>query len=425
MTIVIDKYYVNLQHFHELPPSVMIEKCKIFFSKPFFRDFRTLFWLWLLLGVTAAVVKQDRCNNFQIFRGVFWHAWNGTSLYALYPAEYNDCNHYGPFFSLIIEPFAVTPLFVGLLMWCVALTLFLYLAIRKSQFSSYQQLFVLWFCAHELLTALFMQQFNIAIAAIILLSYYFTEKEKDFWAAFFIMLGTFVKLYGIVGLAFFFFSKHKMKFVGSLVFWAVVMLTAPMVFFGSEYIIGQYQEWYLSLVGKNAENMFSGGTNISLLGMVRKISHCATYSDLWIIIPGLLLFALPYLRLSQYRHTAFRQTLLASVLMFCVLFSTGSESSGYIIALVGVVVWYTAAPWKRTGWDVALMVFVFVLSSLSPSDLFPAYLRKEWVQPYALKALPVTLVWLKLCWEMMTRDFSRREESFYEYPARNHPANTQ
>ena len=425
MTIVIDKYYVNLQHFHELPPSVMIEKCKIFFSKPFFRDFRTLSWLWLLLGVTAAVVKQDRCNNFQIFRGVFWHAWNGTSLYALYPAEYNDCNHYGPFFSLIIEPFAVTPLFVGLLMWCVALTLFLYLAIRKSQFSSYQQLFVLWFCAHELLTALFMQQFNIAIAAIILLSYYFTEKEKDFWAALFIMLGTFVKLYGIVGLAFFFFSKHKMKFVGSLVFWAVVMLTAPMVFFGSEYIIGQYQEWYLSLVGKNAENMFSGGTNISLLGMVRKISHCATYSDLWIIIPGMVLFALPYLRLSQYRHTAFRQTLLASVLMFCVLFSTGSESSGYIIALVGVVVWYTAAPWQRTRWDIALMVFVFVLSSLSPSDLFPAYLRKEWVQPYALKALPVTLVWLKLCWEMMTRDFSRREESFYEYPARNHPANTQ
>ena len=425
MTIVIDKYYVNLQHFHELPPSVMIEKCKIFFSKPFFRDFRTLSWLWLLLGVTAAVVKQDRCNNFQIFRGVFWHAWNGTSLYALYPAEYNGCNHYGPFFSLIIEPFAVTPLFVGLLMWCVALTLFLYLAIRKSQFSSYQQLFVLWFCAHELLTALFMQQFNIAIAAIILLSYYFTEKEKDFWAALFIMLGTFVKLYGIVGLAFFFFSKHKMKFVGSLVFWAVVMLTAPMVFFGSEYIIGQYQEWYLSLVGKNAENMFSGGTNISLLGMVRKISHCATYSDLWIIIPGMVLFALPYLRLSQYRHTAFRQTLLASVLMFCVLFSTGSESSGYIIALVGVVVWYTAAPWQRTRWDIALMVFVFVLSSLSPSDLFPAYLRKEWVQPYALKALPVTLVWLKLCWEMMTRDFSRREESFYEYPARNHPANTQ
>ena len=34
-------------------------------------------------------------------------------------------------------------------------------------------------------------------------------------------------------------------------------------------------------------------------------------------------------------------------------------------------------------------------------------LRKEWVQPYALKALPVTLVWLKLCYEMMTKDYQR------------------
>jgi len=383
----------------------MIEKCKAFMARPFFHDFRTLLGLWLLLPVIAAVMKLHSCNNFLIFRGVFWHAWNSTSLYALYPLEHGDSNHYGPFFSLIIEPFAVTPLFIGLLLWCVALSMFLYLAIRKSQFTRYQQLFLLWFCAHELLTALYMQQFNIAIAAGILLTYYCIEKEKDFWAAFFIMLGTFVKLYGIVGLAFFFFSKHKTKFVGSLLFWAVVMLVAPMVFFGPEYIIGQYQEWYASLMAKNTDNMFGGGTNISLLGMVHKIPHIA-FNDLWLIVPGLLMFGIPYLRISQYKNTAFRQTLLASVLMFVVLFSTGSESSGYIIPFVGIVIWYTAAPWQRNNWDIALMVFAFVLSSLSPSDLFPAYIRKEWVQPYALKALPITLIWLKLCYEMYTKDYA-------------------
>ena len=385
----------------------MIEKCKAFFAKPFFHDFRTLLGLWLLLPVIAAVMKLHSCNNFLIFRGVFWHAWKGTSLYDLYPLEHGDCNHYGPFFSLVIEPFAVTPLFIGLLLWCVALSMFLYLAIRKSQFTRYQQLFILWFCAHELLTALYMQQFNIAIAAGILLTYYCIEKEKDFWAAFFIMLGTFVKLYGIVGLAFFFFSKHKTRFIGSLVFWAVVMLVAPMVFFGPEYIISQYQEWYMSLSAKNADNMFGGGTNISLLGMVHKMSHLA-FNDLWLIVPGLLMFGIPYLRLSQYKNVLFRQTLLASVLMFVVLFSTGSESSGYITPFVGIVIWYTAVPWQRTKWDVALMVFAFVLSSLSPSDLFPAYLRKEWVQPYALKALPITLIWLKLCYEMYTRDYAAK-----------------
>ena len=381
-----------------------LSKCKAFFAKPFFRDFRTLAGLWLLLGVLAAVMKMHSHNNFLVFRGSFWHAWQGLPLYAEYPQEYWDINHYGPLFSLVIAPFAVVPEWLGLLMWCIALSLGLYVAVRRSLLTSGQQLFVLWFCAHELLTALYMQQFNIAIAAIIVGAFFLIEKERDATAAFLIVLGTLVKIYGIVGLAFFFFSKHKVRFIGALVLWSAVMFVAPMVLSSPDYVIGQYQAWFVDLVSKNSENAEALMQNISLLGMTHRVTGLE-FSDLWLILPGLVMFGIPYLRISQYQHVAFRQTLLASVLMFTVLFSTGSESSGYIIALVGVVIWYTAAPWQRNRWDVALMVFVFVLTSLSPSDLFPAYLRKEWVQPYALKALPVTIVWLKLCWEMWTKDY--------------------
>ena len=320
-------------------------------------------------------------------------------------------NHYGPLFSLIVAPFAVTPVFIGLLTWSLFLAGVLYAAVRWSQFTWRQQVFIFWFCAHELLTALFMQQFNIAIAAIILLSYYCIEREKDFWAAFFIVLGTFVKLYGIVGLAFFFFSRHRVKLILSLLLWGVLLFVAPMLISSPEYILGQYHEWYVSLSEKNADNMFGAGTNISLLGFVRKVTRCATYSDGWLILGGLVLFCIPYLRLSQYQYKAFRQTLLASVLMFVVLFSTGSESSGYITPFIGVVIWYTSFPGRRTGWDIALLVFVFILSSMSPSDLFPAYLRKEWVQPYALKALPIIVVWLKLCYEMAFTDYGKSQSA--------------
>ena len=172
-----------------------------------------------------------------------------------------------------------------------------------------------------------------------------------------------------------------------------------------EYIIGQYQDWYTSLVEKNADNMFSRGTNISLVGMIRKISGSSAYSDLWVMIPGLIAFLLPYLRIGQYRYEAYRQTILASVLMFLILFSTGSENSTYIIAVVGVAIWYTTAPWKR-GWvDVALMVYVFFFCTMAHSDLMPRFIREEWMKPYGLKALPVALVWLKLCYELYTRDY--------------------
>jgi hypothetical protein len=178
-----------------------------------------------------------------------------------------------------------------------------------------------------------------------------------------------------------------------------------MVISSPEYIIGQYHDWYISIVEKNADNMFSHGTNISLVGMVRKISGSSAYSDLWVMIPGLIAFLLPYLRINQYRYEAYRQTILASVLMFLILFSTGSENSTYIIAVVGVAIWYTTAPWKR-GWvDVALMVYVFFFCTMAHSDLMPRFIREEYMKPYGLKALPVALVWLKLCYEMLIKDY--------------------
>ena len=385
-----------------------IEAARRFFGKPFFTDPRTLVGLWLLLPVVAALLKLSKCNNFLIFKYVFWHTWEQLPLYEPYPAEYWDTNHYGPLFSLVIAPFAVVPQWLGLLLWEVALSLSLYVAVRRLPVSWGKQVFVYWFCAHELLTALFMSQFNIAIAAIIVGAFVCVERGKDATAAFLIMLGTFVKLYGIVGLAFFFFSRHKARFALALVGWAAVFFALPMLISSPEYIVSQYGAWYDSLTAKNADNVFSGGTNQSLLGLVRKISGCPSYSDLWLIVPGLVAFAVPYLRLGQWRHVAFRYAFLASTLLFVVLFSTGSESSTYIIALTGAAVWYVSSPWKRTRADVALMVFAFILTSMSPSDLFPAYLRKHYVQPYALKALPCVLIWLKLVYEMWTRDYSPR-----------------
>ncbi|MBF1369495.1 MAG: DUF2029 domain-containing protein [Porphyromonadaceae bacterium] len=383
-------------------------KLQAFFHKPFFSNPRTLFGLWTLLAVVAGLTKiaPHRHNNFLIFRGVFWHTIQKLSLYDFYPTEYNDHNHYGPIFSLVIAPFAVVPDAIGLLGWLVVLALGMYYAVRRLPLEEGRQIFLYWFCAHELLTALQMQQFNIAIAAIIIGSFAAIEKGREVTAAFLIVLGTFVKLYGVVGLAFFFFVKRKPRFILALIGWSVVCFVAPMLISSPEYVVGQYVEWYERLAAKNGENTFSLMQNISLLGMIRKASGSASYSDLLVILPGLVLFGLPYLRFGQYRHLAFRYAILSSVLLFVVLFSTGSESSTYIIPFAGIALWYTMSPWKRSGWDVALLVFAFVLSSLSPSDLFPRSLREAYVLPYALKALPPTLIWLRLSYELLTRDYA-------------------
>ena len=380
-------------------------------------------------------------NNFLIYKFTYWHAVQGKSLYEVNSDTF-DVNHYGPIFSLIVAPFSLISntitsmgdlrLWVDVFLWHLALALFLWWAIRRCTLTTEQKAVVIWLTAHEMLNALGMSQFNVATAAMILLTYSAVHRGKDVWAAFWIVLGTLTKVYGIVGLAFFFFVKNKPKFVTWLVVWTVVLVVLPMPFFGANYVVDQYVEWFKCLGEKCQENPLSDFQNISLLGMVRKIGYAvsaglpayyqvfesagknpdvtnwwwSTWKDLWLIIPAIVYSALPYLRTRQYHHHAFQLMCLALVLMFVNIFSTGAENSSYIISMLGVAIWFIAVPWKRTPLDIGLLVFCFVLTSLSCTDLFPGDIRTYWIRAFSLKALPVVLIWLKLVWEMCTRDYA-------------------
>ncbi len=403
------------------------------------RDNRVMCSLWISLGIIAALAKLKHHNNFDIFRYVFYNTWNTNSLYAeSTDGGYWDINHYGPFFAIIIAPFAVIPTWLGLLLWDVCLVVFLYWAIsRLCQGLPRLKVFTLWFCAHELLTALFMQQFNIAISAIIILAYYFVEKERDEYSTFFIVIGALVKLYGIVGIAFFFFSRHKVRFIVSLILWSVALFALPMAFSSPEYQLHQYSEWFHALNDKNDENILSAAQNISLLGLITKIGYGLTeghahivavmnegvkpnfnnwwlqsFNILYVIGAGCIIAAIGFFRIPQWKNIYFRLNILAMILMFVILFSTGSESSGYITPFIGCCIWYYCVPWQRGKTDISLLVAAFVISSMSPSDIFPTYIKKEWIQPYALKALPITIIWIKLSWELITKNYQATNNKY-------------
>lgn len=382
-------------------------------AKTFLSDYRTTFVLWLMLGVVSGIIKAHRgYNNFLIYKYVFWNTLEQNDLYLHYPEKFNDLNHYGPFFSLVIAPYALMPEWLGVILWNVSLAMLLYVAVRTSRFSRYEILFMLWYAAHDLLTCLFMTQFNIAVAALILFSFTMTEQKKDFWAAFFICAGVFVKLLGIVGLAFFFFSRNKTKFILSLCFWSIVMFVLPMLISSPEYVCDQYASWYHALESKNMTNSGSRTTmnNISFIGMVRRIFIDYNYSDLLVIIPGLAIVATGYFRIKQWASPTFRKMVLAQMMLITILFSTGTENSSYVIAYVAIAIWYASVPWKRSNLDLFLLVYAFVFGSLLPTDLFPKSLQTNFIRPYALRALPVTLIWLKLSWEMIRTNYIEREQ---------------
>mgnify|MGYP002291147565 FL=1 len=160
------------------------------FQKTVFHRERTVFWIWMSSGLIYAIVKLliGKYNNYKIFENVFPHVINGLPLYVEYPTEYYDVNHYGPIFALVIAPFSILPEWLGMIFWILMNTYFLFYAIRQLPFNESQRIIVYWYSLCELMTAQGVQQFNISVAAFIILSFVLIEKEKEFWASCLILL---------------------------------------------------------------------------------------------------------------------------------------------------------------------------------------------------------------------------------------------
>ena len=314
-------------------------------------------------------------------------------------------------YTLLIAPFSIMPTMVGSALWSLCNALLLYFAIKKLEFEKWKTAIIIWLSYNGLYLSVVTQQYNAAVAAFILFTFILVERKKDFWAALMIVLGTLTKIYGIVGLAFFLFSKRKLYFLWGILFWAFVLFVVPMFYTSPQYVFDSYKEWVSILEVKNDVNELSFYQNISLLGMVRKITHAVEYSDMWLIIPGIVLFLLPYLRIGQYENRNFRLSFLASVLLFMVLFSTGTEECGYVGALIGVGIWYVSTPTYKKSFvlNTCLLLFCFVLTAASSSSiLFSKHFRTEYITSFALKALPCAIIWFKIIWEQLTQDYTSR-----------------
>ena len=370
--------------------------------KKLFENYRFITILWFALALATVVQNvwiAGKFNNYLIFDGVFWHTLKQLPLYLPYPDEYFDTNHYGILFSAVIAPFALLPKWIGCTLWIMANAAFLYWAIRQLPLSKKAIIAVLLIAAHDLYTAAAMQQFNISVIALLVGAFVFIERRQSHWATLLIVIGTLTKLYGIVGLAFFFFAKDKWRFIWSGLFWLIALFCLPMLYSSPDYVVSQYFDWYASLAEKNVSNLNTTTYNLQNLSLLGFLQRTGIYNNNSIVILiGLGLFALPYLRIQQYKNLNFRLLLLASVSIFLCLFSTGTENSTYIVAYVGVGIWFMVSE-LHPKLKITLLVLA-MLGSLSPTDLFKP-LKEPYIIRYSLRAVPVTLIWLTIVYEML------------------------
>jgi len=387
----------------------MYKKINFFITDKLFSKFKYITILWIVVCFLAIIktLASQSFNNYLIFKFTFYSLINQLNFFLPQPENFSHYNLYGPIFSLLIAPFAVLPNWLGLSLWILFNSWIVYWAIKKLPLSIKAQIGILLIVLHENLTSILSCQFNPSMAAIVLLSFVFINNKKDFWAAFLIALGTMIKLYGIVGLAFFFFSENKKQFIFSLLFWLVIMFVLPMFFSSPKFILQSYIDWYVAVTEKNQLNTsFTSAQDISLMGIIRRTTNNHQMANWPYLLMGLTLFASTYLRIKQYKSMAFRLLLLANVLIFTVIFSTSAESPTYIIAFVGVAIWFIIQPRPYKWHTLSLFIFALLLTSFSPSDIFPKFIRDNYIVPYSLKALPCVLIWFRIIYEMLTKDFN-------------------
>ena len=358
---------------------------------------RTILWFYVLIAIVASVQlvmvgphvfagkTYTDYNNYIIFKQSFFHLLSGKNLYILYPDEQWDLYKYSPTFALAMGLFSHLPDMVGLSIWNLVNALALLAAIRLLPFKQRTLTLLLWFVLLELLTSLQNAQSNGLMAALLLAAYGHLQKGKPQWATLWLVIATFIKVYGAIGFCLFLFYPGKLKFIAYAALWTVVVAAIPLVVTPLHTLVGQYRNWAVMM----AEDQ-STSYGLSVMGWLHSWFGVNNGKSLVSII-GLVLFLIPFVRWKMYQNEVYKLLILSAMLVWVIIFNHKAESPTFIIAVAGIGIWYFVRP--RLLWRDVLLGFVFIFTCLSPTDFFPPFIKERFLIPCAIKAIPCILAW--------------------------------
>lgn len=347
-------------------------------------------------------------NNYLIFKYSFFHLINGQDLYALYPKEHWDLYKYSPSFAVLMGLWAYLPDFLGLIFWNLLNALALFFAVRQlPPGKDRMKVAVLWWVLLEMLTSIQNAQSNALIAGLIIFAFGFFEKRNLLLASLCIVLTVFIKLFGLVAFALFLLYPRKITFIGYALGWTLLLALLPLLFVSPSQLAFLYASWLQLLAADHSASL-----GLSVMGWLESWFGLTVPKNA-VVLAGALLFGVPLLRWKAYPAAHFRLLMLASVLIWVVIFNHRAESPTFVIAMSGVALWYFSQECRKE--NLLLLCLAFILTSLSPTDLFPACVRDDLVVPYTLKAVPCILIWFKILYEMLVYPAKRPGTSTITY----------
>lgn len=363
-----------------------------------------LYLLFLLVAVVTAGLAWGssqglpanftRYNNYAIFKQSFFHLIQNKDMYILYPPEYYDLYKYSPSFALWMSAFAWMPDLPGLICFNLVNVVVLLIAIRLMPLDKQRQNAFLFFILIETMISLSSSQTNVLIAGLLILGWHFLEKDKPWMGTLMIVLTFYIKLFGIVALLLCLLYPSRWKSVLATITWLIVLGLMPLLVVTPDQLLMQYKSW-----GRLLSADHSASFGVSLYGWWHTWFGFNADKQLFVLV-GAVLQCIPLLRFSNWSKAGFRLYMLASIMIWVVIFNHKGESPTYIIAMCGVALWYFTQQ-QATGVNLLLLLGALVLTSFSSTDLiFPYKLAAKYVEPFAVKAVFCSLIWIKLIWDL-------------------------
>jgi hypothetical protein len=352
--------------------------------------------------VGPSVRPYSNYNNYIIFKNSFVHLLANKNLYVLYLAEQWDLFKYSPTFALFMGLFALLPDWLGLAAWNLLNTLVLFFGIKQLPLlTDDSKVKIRWFILIELLTSIQNSQSNGLIAGLLIWSFIWLERGKPAWATLLMLFSIFIKIFGVVGFVLFWLYPRKPAAILYTLVWTILLIILPLLVVSDQGLVTQYQNWWTMLQADHSESI-----GLSVMGWLNTWFSLDPSKGMVVLI-GALLLLLPLIRTDQYKAYSYRLLMLASVLIWVVIFNHKAESPTFILAMTGVGLWYFCQPATVANRVLAILAFVF--TSLSPTDVFPTVVRDQLVLPYVLKGVFCITVWVKLLADLLTTNWASGE----------------
>ncbi len=335
-------------------------------------------------------------NNYIIFKQSFFHLKNGSDLYSLHWDEHWDLYKYSPSFALLFGALAWMPDEMGFTIWNLINAFGLFFGIRMlSKIDLEKQNLILLFFLAELFTNLQNSQSNALIAGLVVMAFALMEKQQFFLACLLIALTVYIKLFGVFAFALCLLYPQRWKLVGYSVAAVILLGLLPMIMIGPLHLKSCYASWWHLL-----QSDYTPG-NLSLIGVIKAWSGVSTNQNIVLLI-GIVLFAVPFLRVKFYSHYSFRLAILAMSLIWMVIFNHKAESPTFIIAIAGVGLWSVSSGLHQP-WRIALVLFAFVFTTLSPTDLFPNFIQDNYFDRFSIKTIPCIIIYTTSIFELIVK----------------------